>query len=161
MKSPQQIQQALAQAYKAVLLDDSAKVLAQARASVSGHESNMNGVENPGDDVGIHIGDIVNQLPTPTITPASPTSAPSASPVKSGLSKLAAAGLVAASLATGVGIPFAIPAAIRLFSASQTVTPVPQQPAVMPPMAPKEFKVDFWVEDGKVKTAVTPVTPMK
>ena len=116
--------------YDAMLMDDAQKVLKADREATKASHLSLHGqnLKPEADDMGVHVGDAVTHVHNP--------------PAKSsGISKLAAASMVAAALAAG-GL------AMNLY---KPAVPVAEK------AKPAEFIIKWSVEEGKVKTTVTPV----
>lgn len=122
-------------AHQATMVDDAQKVLAQARELTRAHQERTTGPALGAEEESmIHIGDQVTMTPAPA-------------PARS-LAPLLWAGLLAAASALGgAGLVAALLPRIG--------------PALAPssPVGPQDFKVDFFIDAGKVKTEVTPLPP--
>lgn len=126
-------------AHEATMLDDAQQVLAHQRKQTQAHYDQILGAAKGNavdDEMGVHIGDIINQQSAPT------RSAPARPSV---LSWLPIALSIASMLGT-CGIGLAVLSAIRS---------IPAPPAVQAPVQPvlrgKDVRVRFWIEDGKAK----------
>lgn len=116
-------------AHEAVMMEDAQKLLAQNRRGTALQQARMAGVPlQPEEDSMIHIGDKLE------------VAAPFA---KKGLSLLLGAVLAMSGLGGGLGL-----AALLLPRLS---------PPTAVPAGPQDFKVDFWMDQGKLKTEVTPL----
>lgn len=118
--------------HEAMMLQDAQQLLKQDRAGTKAHVENTNGrpMENETDDM-IHIGDRVTHVEAPA---------------KGGVSKLAAAGLVAASLVGGAGLA-------GLMHTQREALRSP--PAIAP--AKQEYDVRFKIKwDGKEWKEIEP-----
>lgn len=136
---------ALKLAHEALMLDDAQAVLAEDRRATRAHRDQMGARSSPPssaleDGMGIHVGDQIVHQAAPAPPPA-------------GISKLVALALAAASLLGGGGLGLGIASLLR------------SAPAAAPVNAPagpqsRDLRVKWWIEHGKIKTAVEPVQPV-
>ena len=134
-------------AHEAMCMQDLQQVLRMDRATVNAHHvstlGELAGVDQDaggGDDMGIHVGDIVINNPTPPAAqgapptapppsqppaPAAPSVSPPAAAVATGLSNLAKAGILAATLGAGSALPLGVSAIANYFSGKPAPTVAP------------------------------------
>lgn len=123
-------------AHQAVMLDDAQKLLSQNRQQTAQHQQRSRAVEQ--DDMGVHIGDVINQTPAPVVK-ESLAARPGL------LSWLPTVISLASLLGTG-GIGYLTLAALRAAPATNTPAVAPAAPVK------KDMRIKFWIEDMQVKT---------
>jgi hypothetical protein len=142
-------------AHKAMCLADAARVLAMSRRVVNAHNvatlgdaAGLPEESDEDDDMGIHVGDIVvnngpaddppsSSSPPPATSPTPSSTAPIA-PASSGLSNLAKAGILAATLGSGASIPLAVNAVANWLKPSTSAASPADPGAWQLQLAPQE-----------------------